>query len=73
VLRRAVIEGMDCVLVLNKMDKLIVDLQLTPLEAFDQLNKLIEIVNASMNTLVRWKLIEELGGDEEELLKVDEK
>ncbi|SCU96720.1 LAME_0F17194g1_1 [Lachancea meyersii CBS 8951] len=46
VLRQCWVEKLKPVLVLNKMDRLIMELQLTPQEAFLHLNKIIEQVNS---------------------------
>lgn len=46
VLRQCWTEKLKPILVLNKIDRLIVELQLTPLEAYIHLNKVIEQVNS---------------------------
>ena len=48
VLRQAWIEHIRPILVINKMDRLITELQLTPGEAYTHLSKLLEQVNAVM-------------------------
>lgn len=53
VLRHAWSERLRVVLVLNKMDRLILDMQQTPLEAYNYLKKIIEQVNAIMGSLFR--------------------
>ncbi|KAI9304322.1 hypothetical protein BJ944DRAFT_240655 [Cunninghamella echinulata] len=50
VLRQAWIDKVRPILVFNKMDRLITELQLTPLEAYTHLNKILEQVNAIMAT-----------------------
>ncbi|KAA0156025.1 hypothetical protein FNF29_01443 [Cafeteria roenbergensis] len=46
VLRTAYAEGLRVCLVLNKVDRLITELRLTPREAFDRLSRTLEAVNA---------------------------
>jgi ribosome assembly protein 1 len=41
VLKKAMEEGLSCVLVLNKIDKLITDLDLNPMEAYHHLTQII--------------------------------
>lgn len=50
VLRQAWDERLAPILVLNKMDRLVTDLKLSPNEAFHHLNQLIEQVNAVMGS-----------------------
>ncbi|KAI8066612.1 P-loop containing nucleoside triphosphate hydrolase protein [Gongronella butleri] len=50
VLRQAWIDKVKPILVLNKIDRLIVELQMTPLEAYLHLNKILEQANAVMAT-----------------------
>lgn len=50
VLRQAWIDKVRPVLVLNKLDRLIVELKLTPHEAYIHLNKILEQANAVMAT-----------------------
>lgn len=45
-LRQAWLENIKPVLVINKMDRLIVELKLTPQEAYNQLQKILEQVRA---------------------------
>ncbi|CAM9562452.1 unnamed protein product [Chrysoparadoxa australica] len=52
VLRQAWNEQMRPLLVLNKIDRLVCELQLTPLEAWQQLQRLVEHVNALTATFV---------------------
>ncbi len=53
VLRQAWIDGVRPCLVLNKMDRLIVELQLTPDEAHHRLKTIVESVNALVSTFHR--------------------
>lgn len=50
VLRRAWIDRLRPLLVINKMDRLITELQLSPLEAYHHIARLIEQVNAVMGS-----------------------
>ena len=50
VLRQAWHEKLKPILVLNKMDRLITELMLSPVEAHQHLNKILEQVNAIMGT-----------------------
>jgi ribosome assembly protein 1 len=47
------------VLVINKIDRLITELQFTPLEAYIHLNKILEQVNAVMGTFFSENVLEE--------------
>ena len=51
VLRQAWLDKVKPILVLNKMDRLIEELKLSPTEAYYHLNKIIEQANAVMATL----------------------
>ncbi|KAL3308967.1 Elongation factor-like GTPase 1 [Cichlidogyrus casuarinus] len=46
VLKQAYEEGLTLVLLINKIDRLIIELQLTPEQAFETINRLIEQVNS---------------------------
>ncbi|CAG8587801.1 3393_t:CDS:10, partial [Funneliformis caledonium] len=59
VLRQAWIENVRPILVLNKIDRLITELRLTPLEAYVHLNKILEQVNAVMGTFFAGDMMEE--------------
>ncbi|RIB02088.1 P-loop containing nucleoside triphosphate hydrolase protein [Gigaspora rosea] len=50
VLRQAWVENVRPILILNKIDRLITELKLTPLEAQVHLNKIVEQVNAIVGT-----------------------
>ena len=52
VIRQAWDEKIKCVLVFNKIDKLITTVQLDPLEAYEHLYNLLEKVNALMSSLI---------------------
>ena len=59
VLRQAWIDKVKPILVLNKMDRLIVELKLTPQEAYIHLNRILEQVNAIMATFFTGDLMED--------------
>ncbi|KAF9180443.1 Cytoplasmic GTPase/eEF2-like protein (ribosomal biogenesis) [Haplosporangium sp. Z 767] len=59
VLRQAWKESVCPVLVINKIDRLITELQFTPLEAYVHLNKILEQVNAIMGTFFSENVLEE--------------
>ncbi|KAJ8668941.1 hypothetical protein QAD02_000200 [Eretmocerus hayati] len=59
----AYIEGLKPVLVLNKMDRLIMEMKLSPLDAYVHLNQVLEQVNAVMGELFASDMMER---DEEE-------
>ncbi|RIA97611.1 P-loop containing nucleoside triphosphate hydrolase protein [Glomus cerebriforme] len=59
VLRQAWVENVRPILVLNKIDRLIIELKLTPQEAYVHLNKILEQVNAIMGTFYAGDMIEE--------------
>ncbi|KAF9957234.1 Cytoplasmic GTPase/eEF2-like protein (ribosomal biogenesis) [Mortierella alpina] len=59
VLRQAWRESVRPVLVINKIDRLITELQFTPLEAYIHLNKILEQVNAVMGTFFSENVLEE--------------
>ncbi|CAB5197840.1 unnamed protein product [Rhizophagus irregularis] len=59
VLRQAWLENVQPVLVLNKIDRLITELKLTPQEAYIHLNKILEQVNAIMGTFFAGDIMEE--------------
>ncbi|XP_076879155.1 LOW QUALITY PROTEIN: elongation factor-like GTPase 1 [Brachyhypopomus gauderio] len=59
VLRQAWLENIRPVLVINKIDRLIVELKLSPLEAHMHLQKILEQVNAVTGTLFASKVLEE--------------
>ncbi|KAF8936427.1 Cytoplasmic GTPase/eEF2-like protein (ribosomal biogenesis) [Haplosporangium gracile] len=59
VLRQAWKESVRPVLVINKIDRLITELQFTPLEAYIHLNNILEQVNAVMGTFFSENVLEE--------------
>ncbi|KAF9960669.1 Cytoplasmic GTPase/eEF2-like protein (ribosomal biogenesis) [Modicella reniformis] len=59
VLRQAWKEAVRPVLVINKLDRLVTELQFTPLEAYIHLNKILEQVNAIMGTFFSENVLEE--------------
>ncbi|KAM4597112.1 elongation factor-like GTPase 1 isoform 1-T1 [Fundulus diaphanus] len=59
VLRQAWLENIRPVLVINKMDRLIIELKLTSLEAYTHLQKILEQVNAVTGALFTSKVLEE--------------
>ncbi|CAG8540956.1 6029_t:CDS:10 [Paraglomus brasilianum] len=65
VLRQALIENVRPVLVLNKIDRLITELKLTPMEAHIHLIKVLEQVNAVMGTFYAGAMLEEEGRRQE--------
>ncbi|XP_004343730.2 elongation factor Tu GTP binding domain containing 1 [Capsaspora owczarzaki ATCC 30864] len=69
VLRQAWLEGIKPVLVLNKMDRLILELQMTPLEAHRQLQRILEQVNAITASLFTAELMKK-AAEQAELRKL---
>ncbi|KAG1172934.1 hypothetical protein G6F70_008491 [Rhizopus microsporus] len=59
VLRQAWIDKVRPILVFNKMDRLIVELKMTPHEAYIHINKILEQANAIMATFFTGDLMEE--------------
>ncbi|RKO93267.1 P-loop containing nucleoside triphosphate hydrolase protein [Blyttiomyces helicus] len=59
VLRQAWRESVRPILVLNKMDRLITELKLTPLEAYTHLARILEQVNAIVGTFHEGDILEE--------------
>ncbi|XP_058521523.1 elongation factor-like GTPase 1 [Ochotona princeps] len=66
VLRQAWLENIRPVLVINKMDRLIVELKFTPLEAYSHLKNILEQINALTGTLFTSKVLEERAERETE-------
>ncbi|KAL6112622.1 efl1 [Pungitius sinensis] len=66
VLRQAWLENIRPVLVINKIDRLIVELKLTSQEAYTHLQKILEQVNAVTGTLFTSKVLKEQAEREEE-------
>ncbi|XP_025916271.1 elongation factor-like GTPase 1 isoform X1 [Apteryx rowi] len=66
VLRQAWLENIRPVLVINKIDRLIVELKFTPQEAYLHLKNILEQVNAVTGTLFTSKVLEERAEKETE-------
>ncbi|XP_050823759.1 elongation factor-like GTPase 1 isoform X2 [Gopherus flavomarginatus] len=66
VLRQAWLENIRPVLVINKIDRLIVELKLTPQEAYSHLKNILEQVNAITGALFTSKVLEERAERETE-------
>uniref|UniRef100_A0A1A8JE88 Elongation factor-like 1 n=2 Tax=Nothobranchius kuhntae TaxID=321403 RepID=A0A1A8JE88_NOTKU len=66
VLRQAWLENIKPVLLINKIDRLILELKLTSLEAFTHLQKILEQVNALTGTLFTSKVLEERAEKQKE-------
>uniref|UniRef100_A0ABM5EYZ3 Elongation factor-like GTPase 1 isoform X1 n=2 Tax=Pogona vitticeps TaxID=103695 RepID=A0ABM5EYZ3_9SAUR len=66
VLRQAWLENICPVLVINKIDRLILELKLTPQEAYSHLKNILEQVNAITATLFTSKVLEERAEKEME-------
>uniref|UniRef100_A0A8C7Y134 Elongation factor like GTPase 1 n=1 Tax=Oryzias sinensis TaxID=183150 RepID=A0A8C7Y134_9TELE len=66
VLRQAWLENIRPVLVINKMDRLIMELKLTSMEAHNHLKKILEQVNAVTGSLFTSKVLEERAEKEKE-------
>ena len=62
-MRKAVDEDIRCVLMLNKIDKLINLLSFTPEEVYYQLNSVIQTANASMDIFIRARIEKMLEED----------
>lgn len=56
-------EGIRGILVLNKIDRLITELRLTPMDAFTHLSQIIDQVNATLHSFIQEKF--NLAQDEE--------
>nr|XP_020756626.1 elongation factor-like GTPase 1 [Odocoileus virginianus texanus]XP_020756627.1 elongation factor-like GTPase 1 [Odocoileus virginianus texanus] len=66
VLRQAWLENIRPVLVINKIDRLIVELKFTPQEAYCHLKNILEQINALTGTLFTSKVLEERAEREAE-------
>ncbi|XP_041645807.1 elongation factor-like GTPase 1 [Cheilinus undulatus] len=66
VLRQAWLENIRPVLVINKMDRLIMELKLTSQEAYNHLQKILGQVNAVTGTLFTSRVLEERAEKEKE-------
>lgn len=58
-LRKAIDLNLDIILVLNKIDRLFVELKQTPAEAFAHIRRLMEQVNSCISQIVSGTLVEE--------------
>ncbi|TKR93285.1 hypothetical protein L596_007770 [Steinernema carpocapsae] len=58
-LRQAVLGRLDIILVLNKMDRLVVEVKLSPEEAFRHIRCLIEQINSCLSQIIHGQLVEE--------------
>lgn len=58
-LRQAWEDSLRPILVINKMDRLITELKLTPIEAYQHLSRLIEQVNAVMGSFFASEMMED--------------
>lgn len=81
VLRQCWIDKLKPILVLNKIDRLIVELRLTPAEAYLHLTKVIEQVNSVIGSFYsgermqddyNWRENQEKGKEQEEFLERDD-
>jgi ribosome assembly protein 1 len=59
VLRQTWVEKLKPLLVINKMDRLITELQMSPAEAYSHMNKLLEQVNAVIGSFYQGERMEE--------------
>jgi len=66
VLRQAWLENLRPCLVLNKMDRLITELKLSPLEAYHHLCKLLEQINAVTGTLFTVHVLQQSNQESED-------
>ncbi|KAI6226028.1 Elongation factor 2 [Aphelenchoides besseyi] len=58
-LRQALLNDISIILVINKMDRLVVELKMTEAEAFNHLTRLLENVNSCMSQILQGQFIEE--------------
>ncbi|GMF19682.1 unnamed protein product [Phytophthora lilii] len=58
VIRQAWKEGIRPCLVINKMDRLIFELQFSPMEAYQRLNRILEQANAVLSSMIRMDVLE---------------
>ncbi|TMW65312.1 hypothetical protein Poli38472_007954 [Pythium oligandrum] len=65
VIRQAWQEGIRPCLVINKMDRLIFELQLSPFEACQRLNRIMEQANAVLSSLIRAEVLAKHEADAE--------
>ncbi|CEG35619.1 elongation factor tu gtp-binding domain-containing [Plasmopara halstedii] len=58
VIRQAWKEGIRPCLMINKMDRLISELQFSPMEAYQKLNRILEQANAVLSSMIRMDVLE---------------
>ncbi|RLN11156.1 hypothetical protein BBJ28_00020236, partial [Nothophytophthora sp. Chile5] len=63
VIRQAWKEGIRPCLVINKMDRLIFELQFSPSEAYQRLNRILEQANAVLSSMIRMEVLEKYDQD----------
>ena len=63
-LNKAMEEGLPCILVLNKIDKLITDLNLQPYDAYLLLDNVLQATNAVLGSFIRHKIVKMTGCEE---------
>ncbi|KAF4035410.1 Elongation factor G [Phytophthora infestans] len=76
VIRQAWKEGIRPCLVINKMDRLIFELQFSPMEAYQRLNRILEQANAVLSSMIRMDVLEKYDqeasiGDENGTIDAD--
>jgi ribosome assembly protein 1 len=64
VIRQAWKEGIRPCLVINKMDRLIFELQFSPMEASQRLNRILEQANAVLSSMIRMDVLEKYDMEE---------
>ncbi|XP_034240002.1 elongation factor-like GTPase 1 isoform X2 [Thrips palmi] len=72
-LKQAWIENIQPVLVLNKMDRLITEVQLSPLDAYIHLTQILEQVNAVLGELFTMDVLSKTSAESDEQDKKDDK
>ena len=70
VLQQAWAEGIKPVLVLNKIDRLVIETKLSPLDAYYKLNQVLEDVNAIIGELFASDVMEEKSNNKQEKTKI---
>ena len=63
-LNKAMEEGLPCILVQNKVDKLITDLNLEPYDAYQQLSDILSATNAVLSSFIKLKIVKMTGSEE---------
>lgn len=58
-LREAIRSHLDIVLVLNKLDRLVVELKMSEAEAFQHMRRLLELINSCVSQILQGYLLEE--------------